>query len=346
MNFVSFATLLDENDRFVAEEFELCVYTASGRDLLLDPSTTPLDAAPWEIFAVDTFVEANPPTDAPAARFQQRLTTAITDLKPLAGAKRESDILRHLLPPDSHIYKGSKATELQLRAITPSPAVLHLITHGFFLGGDAPAAIDRRLQDFDDDPLPLYRSGLVLHGAKSSLAKPGMETDRDDILFASDMAALPLDGTRLVTLSSCQSALGDTLAAEGVLGLRRGIAVAGAQNFLLTLWPVSDTTTPDFMHRFYTIAGETNHLAQAAWQAQREALSKVDCNDPEALETTVLTTGPFVLCQRQGLTPPRAVNPPSAFPGLQLGDNKPWIIVSATSLLLALAFLGLSRRKA
>ena len=345
LNFVSFATLLDANDRFVAEEFELCVYFASGRDLLIDPATTPLDAGPWEIFAVDSFADATPATREPAAAFEEKLDAAIAGLAPLSGAQREADLLRDLAPPDSHIYEGAKATELQLRAITPSPAVLHLITHGFFLGGNRPAATDPRLQDFDDDPLPLYRSGLVLHGAKAKLGDPDLESDRDDILFSADVAALPLDGTRLVTLSSCQSALGDTLAAEGVLGLRRGVAVAGAHNLLLTLWPVSDATTPDFMQRFYTIARETNHLAQAAWQTQREALANVDRSDPEALETAVLTTGPFVLCQRQGLAPPQAVTPPRHAGLHGLAANKPWLIVSGTSLALALAFLGLSRRK-
>mgnify|MGYP000010558583 CR=1 FL=1 len=61
-------------------------------------------------------------------------------------------------------------------------------------------------------------------------------------------------------------------------------------------------------------------------------------------ETAVLTIGPFVLCQREGLAPPQAVTPPQAKPW-SWADNKHWLILSGSSLFLALIFLALSRRK-
>jgi CHAT domain-containing protein/Flp pilus assembly protein TadD len=334
LNFLSFAVLLDGENRFLASRHELCAYVSSGRDLLVPPRDAGLSAAPWSVFAVDSF--AAPAASEPLTAFQQQLSEAIVDLAPLAGARRESAILQPFLPEGSRVLTGADATEAALRATSSPPAVLHLITHGFFLGDPTHSGSDRRLQDLDDNPLPLYRSGLILHGAKSSLAgSTSGDPGSDDILFASDVATLPLEGTELVTLSSCQSALGQPLAGEGILGLRRGFALAGARNLLLTLWPVTDDATPEFMQRFHTIAAETKHLSQAAWQTQREGLAPIDPNDAAALEEAVLTLGPFVLCQRQGLMPPRAVTPPPPPPQ----PDKIWLIVSASFGSLAILFL-------
>lgn len=339
LNFVSFAVLLDSDDRFLADRFPLCSYVSSGRDLLLQSRSSSLDASPWEVFAVDTFAEAAAPTAT--TPFQQQLSRTIADLAPLDGAKREARLLKPFLAKGSAVHFGSGADEKTLRSIAPSPSVLHLITHGFFLSDEGSSSRPHRLQDFDDDPLPLYRSGLVLHGAKKSIAATTPPDPlRDDILFASDVATLPLQNTELVTLSSCQSALGESLSGEGVLGLRRGFANAGARHLLLTLWPVSDATTPDYMRRFYELAEETGHLSQSAWQAQREGLSTVDTDYPEQLEFAVLTMGPFILCQRQGLTPPRSFSPPSP-----AKNYRPLWIGIAAGLAAASLFYFLTGRK-
>lgn len=342
LNFLSFSVLLDEDNRFLASRYPLCTYVASGRDLLLEAHEADLQSAPWHIFAVDTFAPA-PTTPGAGTPVQAQLAQTIANLAPLAGARREAKELKPFLAPDSIIHFGSSSNEETLRSLPSSPAVLHLITHGFFLGEQGRGPNPHRLQDFDDDPRPLYRSGLVLHGAKRALASsPPPASSRDDILFASDVAALPLQGTELVTLSSCQSALGEALAGEGVLGLRRGFATAGARHLLLTLWPVSDATTPDFMRRFYELATETKHLSQAAWQTQREGLANIDPNNPEALEQAVFTMGPFLLCQRQGLLPARPFSPPHNRTPVQ----PLWIALCIGGALIAILFLATTRKSA
>jgi hypothetical protein len=70
---------------------------------------------------------------------------------------------------------------------------------------------------------------------------PSIEEDR--ILTAEDVSTLDLKGTWLVTLSACDTGAGEARAGEGVMGLRRGFVEAGAQNLLMTLWPISDEVT-------------------------------------------------------------------------------------------------------
>ncbi len=71
---------------------------------------------------------------------------------------------------------------------------------------------------------------------------------------------LPAD---LVVLSSCQTALGENISGEGLMGLTRGFMYAGASRVLATLWSVDDYTTSELMVDFYR-AMEVEKLRPAA----------------------------------------------------------------------------------
>ena len=185
--------------------------------------------------------------------------------------------------------------------MTGSPAVLHLATHAFLLPSSQHTT-RIELQDYDQAPDHFYRSGLVLTEAKKAHFQRShglpVPFDQDGILFSSEVRRLPLAKTRLVTLSSCDSGMGDSVRGDGVLGLRRGFSLAGSSALLLSLWPVSDDSTPSFMREIYQLALTTDHIGQAVWETQRRKLSGVDTADDAALEEAVLRYGCFVLCQR------------------------------------------------
>ena len=69
---------------------------------------------------------------------------------------------------------------------------------------------------------PGLLSGLVLAGANQPTE------DDDGILTAEDVEALDLSGIRLVVLSACDTGLGQVAGGEGLLGLQRAFAAAGA----------------------------------------------------------------------------------------------------------------------
>src|SRR5262245_32163459 len=55
----------------------------------------------------------------------------------------------------------------------------------------------------------------------------------------------------LVTLSACQTALGQEGRGEGLLGFSQALLSRGARSVVLSLWRVDDTATALLMERFY-----------------------------------------------------------------------------------------------
>src|SRR5262249_30815040 len=108
----------------------------------------------------------------------------------------------------------------------------------------------------------LLLSGLVL-------ARPATATADDGVLTAEEVGGLDLRGTELVTLSACETGLGNTAGGEGVLGLQRAFPIAGARGVLASLWRVDDAATVVLMQEFYTNLWQEPKLP--AWEALRQA---------------------------------------------------------------------------
>lgn len=73
---------------------------------------------------------------------------------------------------------------------------------------------------------------------------------RDGWLRASQIALLDLPA-ELVVLSGCETALGEELAGEGLIGLPQSFLSAGARRVLVSLWSVGDRSTAELMNHFY-----------------------------------------------------------------------------------------------
>lgn len=72
----------------------------------------------------------------------------------------------------------------------------------------------------------------------------------DGTLYAGEIYNLALDA-ELVTLSACQTGLGKISRGEGVIGLSRALAYAGARRMMVSFWRVSDASTTHLMKEFY-----------------------------------------------------------------------------------------------
>lgn len=152
--------------------------------------------------------------------------------------------------------RGSDANEAAFKGQAEGMRVLHLATHGFFLGEQCASATDADTKfpsSIQSVPLegenPLLLSGLAFAGANYRQSA-GME-EEDGILTAEEIASLDLSGTEWAVLSACDTGLGVVKASEGVLGLRRAFQVAGAHTLIMSLWAVEDQATRAWMHELY-----------------------------------------------------------------------------------------------
>ncbi|HEV8397243.1 MAG TPA: CHAT domain-containing protein [Vicinamibacterales bacterium] len=180
-----------------------------------------------------------------------------------AGARSfpAADVARVLIGPD--------ATERAVKQGGPGRRILHLATHGFFLGDDcetsaagtravgglsprpdAPAPTgDEPRPQFQTPENPLLLSGLAFAGANW---RASATLDEDDgILTAEEVAALNLEGVEWAVLSACNTGLGTVAPGEGIFGLRRAFQAAGVRTVIMSLWAVDDSASLEWMEALY-----------------------------------------------------------------------------------------------
>jgi CHAT domain-containing protein len=279
LNLMPFEALVDEQNRYLVERYAIS-YLSSGRDLLRmqvkrDSQSDPI------IIANPAFGEPQSDLIAKAdfkrndSRNKRSITTtrSISDtyFAPLGGTAEEARSIQALFPTAT-LLSGSKATEAALKEVT-APSILHLATHGFFLT-DTELPFDksvaaRNASATSKNENPLLRSGLALAGANQH-----RESGDDGILTALEASGLNLWGTKLVVLSACDTGLGEVRTGEGVYGLRRSFALAGAESMVMSLWPVSDYVTRELMTGYYKNLKQGMGRSEALRQVQLEMLKK------------------------------------------------------------------------
>lgn len=169
----------------------------------------------------------------------------IDRLERLEHTKAEAEAISDLVPDRRWVALGFDAS----REAVTSPRLgtyrtIHFATHGFFV------------------PRFPHQSGIVLSMVDAE-GKP-----RDGFLRLSEIYSLhlPVD---LVVLSACQTALGEEVRGEGLIGLTRGFQHAGASRVMVSLWSVNDEATTELMKRFYAgFEGDGLPAAAALRQAQ------------------------------------------------------------------------------
>ena len=252
LTLIPFEALRDVDGRYLVEG-RLVSYVTTGRDLVRMLAPRP-PAGRAVVFADPAF--DGRPTDPSAAKLardrraslpssRRSITTgkdlSATYFAPLAGTASEAERIRKLFP-NMELRIGADASEQALKNLQ-APQILHVATHGFFL------------QEGIENPL--LRSGLALTGANL----PRTSGD-DGLLTALEAANLSLWGTKLVTLSACDTGLGVVRNGEGVYGLRRAFFLAGAESLVMSLWSVSDLVTREMMTGYY--AGLNEGLGRGA----------------------------------------------------------------------------------
>jgi CHAT domain-containing protein/Tfp pilus assembly protein PilF len=285
LNLIPFAALVDENNRYLVENY-LFTYLTSGRDLLrLQQNVAPSQQPPVII--------ANPDyDDAPtsATEKQSNLTyparaTTPGDLLPdepweeLPSFLKEARGIRRWFP-QAKILAGKQATEAALRRVN-SPLFLHIATHGLLADTGLTPVTPREIDSTRGGGIaeknvpfvnPLSRSMLALAGAN---LRRGSPDGADDGYFtALEFAGLNLWGTKLVVLSACNTGVGEVKNGDGVYGLRRALVLAGSESQVMSLWNVPDDETKELMTNYYEALKHGVGRSKALQQVQLKMLKE------------------------------------------------------------------------
>jgi CHAT domain-containing protein len=159
---------------------------------------------------------------------------------PLPGSRREVEAIARLFEQADTLL-GSRASEQQLDTLAASGrlkeyAYLHLATHGVL------------------DPQVTMHSALLL--AQDALPDPlqqvlaGHKAYDGRLTAAQILRTWQLDA-ELVTLSACQTGLGQRQGGEGYLGFAQALFLAGGRSLVVSQWKVDDGATALLMTRFY-----------------------------------------------------------------------------------------------
>jgi CHAT domain-containing protein len=242
LNRVPFEALVDEHGRYLIERYAVS-YLTSGRDLLR--MQVPHHSRSASVILADPLFGEPPPkpdVGGQTAAAQRRSVTTAAALStlyfaPLSGTADEARAIKALFP-EAALLTGRRATKEMLQQVS-APRILHIASHGFFLD-------DPGVSTAGSDDNPLLRSGLAFAGANLT------REHGEGILTALEASGLDLWGTKLVTLSACDTGIGEVRNGEGVYGLRRAFVLAGAETLVMSLWPVSDYIARDAMVAYYT----------------------------------------------------------------------------------------------
>jgi CHAT domain-containing protein/Flp pilus assembly protein TadD len=161
------------------------------------------------------------------------------------------------LYPEARTFLGAEATEERAKSIGKDARYLHFACHGLL-----------------DERFPL-NSALAL-----TIPEHSGEGQDNGLLQAWEIfESVRLDAD-LVTLSACDSALGQEMGGEGLLGLTRAFQYAGARSVLASLWSVSDASTAELMKSFYGYLQKGRSKDEALRAAQADLIQGKSFSHP------------------------------------------------------------------
>jgi len=162
----------------------------------------------------------------------------------LISAREEIEFLKKEF--NAKVFINEKSTKEKFKNTAPDAAILHLALHGVV------------------NPLEPIKSRLVF----------GLEGNDEEDLYFHEIDDLDINA-QLVTLSACNSGLGNMHGAGSIASLARAFHYAGCPNVVQTSWPVNDETSLQLMKSFYTNLHEGKTIPTALSTAKRQFYNSV-----------------------------------------------------------------------
>src|SRR5438067_8095009 len=172
-------------------------------------------------------------------------------LKPLPRARSECEKIFELYRPHAQMLMERDATIPSFLQQARESSIIHVAAHSI-VNAQAPSRSYILLAPAANEPGPLEAQALLTR--------------------------LPLDHTRLVVLSTCSSAGGLPIGAEGVAPFVRPLIGAGVPAVVGTLWNIEDATAEELLVSFHRHYREGNDAAVALQLAQKGLLTQKNNN--------------------------------------------------------------------
>jgi len=155
--------------------------------------------------------------------------------------------------------------------------LIHLATHGFYVdSATATTFYDGRWNKEAIQNDPMMRCGIAVSNANFPNPK---EHFTEGYLLGFELANTDLRKCYLISLSACETGLGDLRNNLGVDGLSRALKLGGARFLLISLWKVPDAPTAVFMQQFYKELFRLKDPAAALQSTQLFMSKKYDVAD-------------------------------------------------------------------
>jgi CHAT domain-containing protein len=169
-----------------------------------------------------------------------------------------------------------------------------------------PAGSVDRLDGFAASREQFLKSGLdhyrLIHIASHATTDPEIPQASALILSTVNGAGKEIDGRVLaadfmgvrlhadtVVLSACDTALGKSVAGEGLIGLQYVVLARGARSVVSSLWPAIDQVTAEVMVKFYSALLHQRSTVISAWSAASRAALEGPYGDPGIWGAFMLT---------------------------------------------------------
>ncbi|QGZ92326.1 CHAT domain-containing protein [Microcystis aeruginosa] len=272
LNCLPFEILPTDKGGYLMDEYR-CNFLNVGRDILRFKAKIPAKVTGSLVIANPDYNLASPENTPSTAEIEEKFPfkPSLRDLatsrqgqifNPLPGTEVEGEKIAKILRVKP--VTAANAVKTLVSKVLKSPYILHIATHGYFLGDITPE-LDTINQNFLLSSLsaserfqvgtrqnPLLRSGLAFAGVNTMLNGGKLPREAEDgLLTALDVQSINLAGTELVITSACETALGDLYTGETLIGLRRSFIQAGAKTVIISLWKVDDVATTILMQYFY-----------------------------------------------------------------------------------------------
>ncbi len=143
----------------------------------------------------------------------------------------------------------------------PSDTILHISSHGYYFKRKEMSSrnkVDKMIIEENDS---YERCGIIT--SQTSLVYDNESLYRDVILSGRDIIESDFSNTKLVTLSACDTGMGDVVWNKSSIGLNRAFLFSGAENVIVSLWKVDDFSTTLLMIRFYELIAEGENVKDA-----------------------------------------------------------------------------------